>query len=368
MLQTMKIAIPGSGAKTYPIFVDSGLLSKMDEVIPSALASFRSFLVTDRNLVEHGYAATLGIEPSASYVIDPPGETSKHIETVTNIINTMDERGFGRDTIVLALGGGTVGDIAGLAASVFKRGVPVIQIPTTTVAQADSAIGGKTGVNSHWSKNAIGTFWNPRAIVIDVRTLETLDERHYLSGLAESVKHGLIADPSFFDWLTDQAMALKQREPKTLAELAQRNARIKGVIVEQDPKEQTGFRFALNFGHTIGHAIETVSDFRVRHGEGVAVGMIGALRLGVLLGVTPERLVECVETLLRKLGLPVRLPPNIEPDDLLNSMARDKKVKAGRARFVLLKETGEVLVRQDAYAHTVDAQQLLRVCRSLREA
>jgi 3-dehydroquinate synthase len=222
-------------------------------------------------------------------------------------------------------------------------------------------------VNSDWSKNAIGTFWNPRAIVMDIRTLETLDERHYVSGLAESVKHGLVANAAFFEWITEHTEAIKRREPKELTELARRNAQIKSAVVEHDPQERNGFRFILNFGHTIGHAIETASHFRVLHGEGVAIGMIGAMRLGSLLGVTPENLTERVERSLCRLGLPIRLPRDIEPDRLPDIMIRDKKAKDGYARFVLLKEAGDVLVREHAYAHAVNTSLLTRVCQSLHD-
>lgn len=367
MQPLMKITCPDSSANTYPVFIGSGLLSQMRDIIPQAYTEFRPFLITDKNLAEHGYVSQLNIDPASTFIIDPPGETSKHVETVKKILNTLDEKRFGRDTILLALGGGTVGDIAGFTASIFKRGVPVLQIPTTTVAQADSAIGGKTGVNSDWSKNAIGTFWNPCAILIDVSTLKTLDERHYIAGLAESLKHSLIADASYVDYIVSNADAIKRREPDELMELARRNCQIKGTVVERDPYERTGLRFVLNFGHTIGHAIETASNFRVLHGEGIAIGMLGALRLGAMLNITPNHLVERVEAMIRNLGLPTHLPSNIEPDNLLEIMTRDKKAEAGNIRFVFLSDIGDIYAPQNEFAHPVDPSLLHRACQELRK-
>jgi 3-dehydroquinate synthase len=363
----MEITCHDSGTNTYPVFIGSGLLSQIKDTIPQTYATFRPFLITDKNLSDHGYVTQLNIDPSSTYIIDPPGETSKNIETVKKILNTLDEHGFGKDTIILALGGGTVGDIAGFTASTFKRGVPILQIPTTTVAQADSAIGGKTGVNSDWSKNAIGTFWNPCAILIDVQTLKTLDERHYIAGLAESLKHSLIADASYVDYIVSNIDAIKRREPNELIELAKRNCEIKGAVVERDPYERTGLRFVLNFGHTIGHAIETASDFRVLHGEGVAIGMLGALRLGTMLNITPNRLVDRVESLINNIGLPTHLPPDMDPDSLINIMTRDKKAEAGQVRFVFLSDIGDIYAPQNKFAHIVDVSLLRRACQALRK-
>ncbi len=366
MMQTMELSAPGSIVPTYPLFIGSGILPQISEAIPKAFASYHPFLITDANLLKHGHAARMNVDPASMFIIDPPGESSKHIETVAKILNALDEKGFGRDTIILALGGGTVGDIAGFAASVFKRGVPVLQIPTTTVAQADSAIGGKTGVNSDGSKNAIGTFWNPCAILVDVDTLKTLDERHYVAGLAESLKHALIADASYLDWIQENVEAIKCREPKALLALAQRNAFIKGTIVERDPYERSGLRFVLNFGHTIGHAIETASDFRILHGEAVALGMLGALSLGAMMKVTPEPLTERTARLLRALGLPDALPEALSADDLVGVMAKDKKNVEGRIRFVLLSDIGDIYAPENAFAHPVERSMIVDACSTLK--
>jgi 3-dehydroquinate synthase len=366
MEASMTITCPTTDVERYPMYIGTGILSRAQEAVPESYRGFRPFLITDRNLVDHGHAAKIGTDPASTFVIDPPGEDAKNVRTVTAILNVLDEKGFGRDTLIIALGGGTVGDIAGFVASAFKRGVPVLQIPTTTVAQSDSSIGGKAGVNSDWSKNAIGTFWNPCAILMDVETLKTLDERHYVAGLAESLKHGLIADPAFVEYIETHTDAIKRREDDKLIELAKRNCHIKGTVVERDPYERIGLRFILNFGHTIGHAIETATTFRTLHGESIAIGMLGALHLGAAMNITPVDLFGHTETILRGLALPVRLPEGIDPARLAELMRRDKKAKEGRVRFVFLSEIGRVYVKNSDFAHTANREMIIDACRAIQ--
>ena len=221
---------------------------------------------------------------------------------------------MGRDTVVIALGGGVVGDIAGFAAAIFKRGVKVVQIPTTTLAQADSAIGGKTGVDSSLSKNAFGVFWHPSAVYIDVATLKTLDDRQYRAGLVESVKHALIADEKYFEFLESNLDAILRRETDILEKVAYQNCRIKAQVVEADPTEKNQRRM-LNYGHTIGHAIESASGFELLHGEAVAIGIIAAGMIEIEMGLGDEKRLERIRKILTGLGVPVGIPANISKTD-----------------------------------------------------
>ncbi|MFA5240649.1 MAG: 3-dehydroquinate synthase, partial [Phycisphaerae bacterium] len=271
----------------------------------------------------------------------PPGETSKTFDTVISIVEAMEKARLGRDSLIIALGGGTVGDIAGFAASIFKRGVPVVHIPTTTVAQADSSIGGKTGVDSSISKNAFGTFWNPSAIYIDVTTLTTLEDRQFRAGLVESVKHALIADSQYFDFLETNLDAIISRKPDVLEKMALYNCKIKGGVVEADPTEKNR-RKMLNYGHTIGHAVEAASGFELLHGEAVAIGIIAAGLIELEMGLSkPERL-DKIRRILKKLGVPVKLPSNLAEKNLIDLIKHDKKTVGKQPRFVLISDIGQV--------------------------
>jgi 3-dehydroquinate synthase len=261
----------------------------------------------------------------------------------------MEKACLGRDTLVVALGGGTVGDIAGFAAAIFKRGVPVVHIPTTTVAQADSSIGGKTGVDSTVSKNAFGAFWHPAAVYIDVATVGTLDERQFRAGLVESVKHAIIADSEYFDYLERNLDAVLERRPEVLEQVAHWNCKIKGRVVEADPNERNQRRI-LNYGHTIGHAVEAASGFELLHGEAVAIGIIAAGLIEMEMGLSEPGRPDRIRRILEKLDVPVKLPRNIAEKDLIDLIKRDKKAVNKWPRFVLIAKIGEVYCQDGQYA------------------
>lgn len=332
------------------------------EILPSALADIgellpgrRVFVVTDANVKAAGHLDALAQgREVAAFVIDPPGEQSKHMRTVTAILDAMEQRGYGRDSVIVALGGGTVGDIAGFVAAIFKRGVPYAQVPTTTLAQADSAVGGKVGVDSEWSKNAYGAFKQPSRVYVDVSTLLTLDDREYRSGLVESVKHGMIADADYFAYLETNIDALLRRECAVLETIARRNIEIKAGVVERDPEEK-GLRQVLNYGHTIGHAIEIAGGFELRHGEAVALGIRAALRIAVEMGLLEEGIEARAAALLSKLGMPEKCPSRFSDEALLDIMSRDKKSVGAVPRFVLVDRIGRVHHEGDAYAFPVKA-------------
>ncbi len=366
MIHELEIKVPSPGERSYKIAIGADLLPSLWPHIKAAFQTHRAFVVTDENVVAAGHLeALLGGREVPSFVISPAGEVSKTIGTGVAIIEAMEGAYLGRDTVVIALGGGTVGDIAGFAAAVFKRGVPVVQVPTTTLAQADSAVGGKTGVDSIASKNAFGAFWHPAAVYIDVATLTTLDERQYRAGLVESVKHALIADSAYFEFLEDNLDAILDREPKVLATVARYNCTIKGRVVEADPNERNQRRM-LNYGHTIGHAAESASHYELLHGEAVAIGIVAAGLIEIEMGLSEPGRFDRVQTLLERLGVPVKLPADMNEDELIDLLKHDKKAVDRWPRFVLVAPLGQVHHPQDQYAVEVGRDVVEKVLTKLK--
>ena len=276
-------------------------------------------------------------------VVLPDGEAHKNIVTTETVLDSLVNHRFSRDCVVLALGGGVGGDIAGFAAAIYQRGVDFIQVPTSLLAQVDSAVGGKTGVNHPGGKNLVGAFHQPLCVISDSDTLDTLAERELSAGLAEVVKYGLIADAQFFKWLEEHADALVNREAGPLHNVIRRSCEVKAEIVAGDERER-GRRALLNFGHTFGHAIELCAGYgEWLHGEAVAAGMAMAARFSSHLGWLPAPEVDRVTRLLKRLKLPVK-PPPVDPEEFLAAMAMDKKVLAGQIRLVLLPVLGNARV------------------------
>lgn len=351
--QQLKVKVPGTPDSSYPIKIGSGFLGQVWDHILQQWPKRTPFVITDAELVKAGHVQTLlGNQQAATYIIDPAGESSKHIQTVVDIIETMEKACLGRDSIIIALGGGTVGDIAGFAAAIFKRGVPVVQIPTTTVSQADSSVGGKTGVDSSISKNAFGAFWQPKAVYIDVQTLATMDDRQYRAGLVESVKHAAIADADYFNFLETNIEAICNRDMNILEQIAYTNCRIKADVVQQDPTEKN-MRRILNYGHTIGHAVESASQFDLLHGEAVAIGMIAAGKIEQVLGLVEDDRLDRIKGLLGKLGMPAVIPAHLKKDLLIELLRTDKKAVGKWPKFVLLKSLGTTLCKDGQWAHDV---------------
>jgi len=352
--------VPGTPETGYRIVIGSGILPSTWAKIEAAHAGFSRFVVTDEHVVAAGHLdALLGGRPVPCHVIQPAGEVSKTIDTAVAIVEAMEKACLGRDTVVVALGGGTVGDIAGFAAAIFKRGVPVVQVPTTTLAQADSAIGGKTGVDSSVSKNAFGAFWHPAAVYLDVATGQTLDDRQYRNGLVESVKHGLIADAEYFEFIETRLDALLSRDLGTLETLAEYNCRIKGSVVAEDPLERNKRRI-LNYGHTIGHAVEAASGYELLHGEAVAIGIVAAGRIEMELGLAQADRLDRVRKVLERLGVPTKPPENLAVDGLLDLLRHDKKAVGRWPRFVLLDRLGHVHCENGQYAVEVGRETVER--------
>ena len=339
------------GERSYPIVIGSGLLGGGFDL--ALHVGGPDCLVVTNETVEPLYLEALVADlkgRQVSAISLPDGEAYKTLETVEDILDTLVEHGANRDTTLVALGGGVVGDITGFAAACYMRGVDFVQVPTTLLAQVDSSVGGKTGVNHASGKNLIGAFHQPRAVLIDTGTLKSLPDREFRAGLAEVIKYGAIVDADFFAWLEGNIDALLAREAAALAVAIRRSCELKAEIVAEDERE-SGRRAILNFGHTFGHAIERCQGYgEWLHGEAVAAGMVMAAKLGGGDRATGERL----EALLGRAGLPIR-PPGVVPADLLAAMGMDKKVQGKRLRFVLLRELGDAFVTSDYDAARLDA-------------
>ena len=365
-MREVRVSLVRSDDLSYSVLIGRGLLGDVLADAQRLYPRRRVFLLTDANVRTAGHVAALtGDRPVAQYVIDPPGEVSKHIGTVTQILDAMESLKFGRDSLLVALGGGTVGDIGGFAAAIFKRGIPYVQVPTTTVAQADSSVGGKAGVDSRLSKNAYGVFKQPGRVYVDVATLATLDDRPYRAGLVESVKHAMVADAAYFEHLETHLDALLARDFATLEYIAERNVTIKARVVEQDVEER-GIRRILNYGHTLGHAVESASGYRLLHGEAVALGILAAARIAEELGLADESVRRRAAALLGKLGMPSMLPTDVSAEALLEIMSRDKKSLEARPRFVLLDRLGHAREENGEYVRDVDPGVVTRVIAGLR--
>lgn len=361
----MDVYIPAKASGSYRVTVGSGLLDSVVEKTRMLLPARRPFVVTDSNLVKAGLLERLtGGAGLPGFIIDPAGEVSKNIHTVSAILEAMESHRLGRDTVVIALGGGTVGDVAAFVASIFKRGVPVVQAPTTTLAQADSAIGGKTGVDSSISKNAFGTFWHPTAVFMDVDCLRTLDRRQYKAGLVESIKHGLIADATQFCYIEENLDPILSCEPTAMVHLAFSNCRIKASVVQQDPEEK-GLRRILNYGHTIGHAVESASQYQLLHGEAVAIGLVAAGMIELRLGLSEVDKLQRLLCILDRMGIPRHIPTYIPPEKVMELLAYDKKAVDCKPRFVLTTGLGQVHCHAGQWTTEVDLRLVEEVIKEL---
>jgi len=343
------------GVRSYPIQIGSGLLDRPD-VVGEAVASRDAFVVTNETVGPlYLDALCRGLEGKrVRSVVLPDGEQYKTLDTLSRVLDAMVAGRLNRDACVVALGGGVVGDIAGFAAACYQRGIDFVQVPTTLLAQVDSSVGGKTGVNHPGGKNLIGAFHQPRAVISDLATLATLPPRELRAGLAEVVKYGLIDDPGFLEWLEHSVPALLALDTDALAQAVRRSCEIKARIVASDEREQ-GPRALLNLGHTFGHAIENALGYgEWLHGEAVGVGMLLAADLSSRLGWIDHGDVERVRALLERVGLPTEAPA-IGAARAFELMGMDKKVLAGNIRLVLLRRLGEGVVSGDCPADALQA-------------
>jgi 3-dehydroquinate synthase len=349
------------GPRAYEVRVVTGRPAEFGPFVRAALESSWSgrscrsaLIVTDEHLADlgmiGGYRDALrrvGIE--ATVAVLPPGEANKSLAGASRLYDELVSLKADRHTAVVALGGGVIGDLAGFVAATYARGIPLIMVPTTLLAQVDSSVGGKVGINHPAAKNIIGAFHQPSCVWIDTETLRTLPDRELRCGLAEVVKYGIILDGAFFCELEDQVGAVLRRDDRLLRRIVARSCQLKASVVARDEREETGLRAVLNFGHTIGHAVEAVAGFDgpYQHGEAVAVGMVAEARLAARLGWIGPEAVGRIERLLGRMGLPTSAP-GLDLGRLLETMGRDKKNRGGRIRFVLPRSIGEVELTDSA--------------------
>jgi len=337
------------GARRYAIHVGHGIA----DLIPDLLASLggrRTIVVSSPRVWSlHGRRLERPLRSLGRLerVLMPDGERHKSRATLDSLHDAFVEAGLGRDGLVVAFGGGVVGDVAGFAAATYMRGVDVVHVPTTLLALVDSSVGGKVGINHPKAKNLIGAFHQPKLVVVDPDVVRTLPEREFRSGLAEIVKHGIVLERIYFDEVERDAAPLLARRPDVLERIIGGSCRLKASVIERDPEEKSELRFALNYGHTIGHALETTTGYeRWTHGEAVSLGIVAEAHLARRLGLADEATVTRQERLLAGLGLPVRAG-QVDVDAVLSAITHDKKARDGRVPFVLAPHLGEFRVVYD---------------------
>ena len=351
----MQTVIVDLGERSYPVHIGPGLLAR-SELIRSCIAASQVLIVSDANVAPLYLDAVkkeLSIFDTATCIL-PAGEATKNLAHAARIIDTLVEHGFHRDATVIALGGGVVGDMAGFSAACYQRGIAFIQMPTTLLAQVDASVGGKTGVNHERGKNLIGAFHQPVCVVADTNTLGSLPDRELFAGIAEVIKHALIADTEFFDWLEAHIDKLCQRDPEALIHAISRCCTIKAEIVSGDEREH-GKRALLNFGHTFAHGIEAATGYtRFLHGEAVAAGMLMAAEMSRITDHIDKHDRDRVLELLKRANLPVDAA-GIEANAIRKAMSMDKKVRDGNLRLVLLESIGHAFVDEDTNPAILDS-------------
>jgi 3-dehydroquinate synthase len=335
------------GTRSYPIYIGSGLLSD-ERLLQQHIAGHQVLIVSNETVaplyLEQVKSAYKNIHTDV--ILLPDGEQYKSLNVLEEIFDILINNKHQRDTTIIALGGGVIGDIAGFAAACYQRGVNFIQIPTTLLAQVDSSVGGKTAVNHHKAKNMIGAFHQPKCVIIDVSVLNTLDERQFRSGLAEVIKYGMGFDHTFFEWLEQKMPQLLQLSQEHLITAIKKSCSIKANVVSEDEREQ-GLRALLNLGHTFGHAIETAGEYKKwLHGEAIAIGLYLAADLSHRMGYLEADAVSRVKALLEQTGFATGRPHEVTVDQFMEIMSRDKKIMKGQQRFILLSCYHQTMTRK----------------------
>ena len=336
------------GERSYDIVLHPGLLATVGERLSALTKSQKIGVVTDRNVASRYLQGVLRSLRKAGYdptpIILPPGERTKTLDTIAKILNVLARHKFERQSLLLALGGGVIGDVTGFAAAIYQRGIPFVQVPTTLVAQVDSSVGGKTGVDHRLGKNLIGAFYQPRAVLIDPLTLRTLPRREWIAGLAEVIKYGIIADEEFFAFLEQEIAALLTLEEEPVIRAITRSCEIKAQVVAADERESDRRRI-LNYGHTIGHALESLASYRgLIHGEAVGIGLVQEADLARHMGLCGREVVERIRSLVQRAGLSEQVP-QASFTSLWGAMQHDKKVIGGRVIGVWPVRIGEVVIQ-----------------------
>ena len=346
------------GTRSYPIYIDSGLFNNSD-LFFAHIRNKRVCIVTN-TIVAPLYLANIKeklVNFDVDEIILPDGEAEKNLANFERIMSHLLANEHGRDTTLIALGGGVIGDITGFAAASYQRGIDFIQVPTTLLSQVDSSVGGKTAVNHPLGKNMIGAFYQPKAVIIDINSLATLPEREFNAGMAEVIKYGILGDYEFFVWLEQNITSIKAGDKNTLAQMIEKCCQCKADIVASDETE-AGVRALLNLGHTFGHAIEAEQGYgNWLHGEAVATGMVLAAKLAVAMNLLEVSDLCRIESLIKAFDLPLIAPKTMEFDDFLRHMRRDKKNIGGKLRFIVPTAIGQSEIRDDVTVETL--QQIL---------
>ena len=336
------------GERSYDIVLHSGLLATVGDRLSALTTSPKIGVVTDRHVARHYLQGTLRSLRKAGYdpipIILPPGERTKTLGTIAKILDVLARHKFERQSLLMALGGGVIGDVTGFAAAIYQRGIPFVQVPTSLVAQVDSSVGGKTGVDHRLGKNLIGAFHQPRAVLIDPLTLRTLPRREWIAGLAEVIKYGIIADEEFFAFLELEIPALLKLEEKPVIHVIKRSCEIKSEVIAADERESDRRRI-LNYGHTIGHALESLAGYRgLIHGEAVGIGLVQEADLACHMGLCEREVVERIRGLVQRAGLSEQVS-QASFTSLWGAMQHDKKVVGGQVIGVWPVRIGEVVIR-----------------------
>jgi 3-dehydroquinate synthase len=348
----------GLGDRSYPITIGSGVMERIGATLQAGRYAKRYGIISDDRVASlYGTQVQDSLRQAGidnELIVFPHGEASKHLTTIGTLASALAERGFDRGDGLLALGGGVTGDITGFLASIYMRGIPFVQVPTSLLAQVDSSVGGKTGVDIPQGKNLIGTFYQPRAVMIDTQVLHTLPHEEFLGGMAEVIKYGAAIDADFFHWLDQQRAAILALDPAVIVPMIRRCCEMKAAVVEQDEREG-GLRRILNFGHTIGHAVEAASGYQLIHGYAVAIGMRAVADLAVRAGYADPAVAAQIETLLRTYNLPSEIPAAFSRATLRRYLLSDKKTIGGRVFFVLPEQIGRVCITDQVKEADIDA-------------
>jgi len=354
----MNILQVGLGDRSYPITIEPGCFSRVPKELATRYPASRYCIIADDNLAKlYGKKLQQSIRSnglSCDLLSFKPGEEHKHLGTVGSLISRAAQLGVDRGSMFIALGGGISGDVGGFVAATYMRGVPFIQIPTSLLAQVDSSVGGKTGVDIPEGKNLVGAFYQPLAVFIDPEVLKTLPEKEFINGMAEVIKHGIIRDENYFRMLDDRFDRIMAQEPTVLQDVITISCRIKAEVVAEDEKE-VNIRRILNFGHTIGHAVEAASRFEILHGFAVGIGMIAAARISVMKGLLGRDNLETIISMISRYGLPTEVPAELDRDLIKSYLLSDKKRIGSRTSFILAVDIGEVIITEDVGEAEIDA-------------
>ena len=344
--QTVQVDV---GHRQYPIVI----ADTIDPfILPNIIRYKRVLIVSNETIaplyLQHWQSRLTQQGFDCASIVLPDGEQHKHLDSIMTVYTALLEQQYSRNSTVIALGGGVIGDMSGFAAATYQRGIDFVQIPTTLLACVDSSVCGKTGVNHPMGKNMVGAFYQPQCVLIEMAALDTLPEREYLAGLAEVIKYGCILDEVFFEWLEDNVARLLSKDSEALAYAIKRSCEIKADVVAQDEKELSGLRALLNFGHTFGHAIEACQQYKgLKHGEAVAVGMVIAADVSASLGKITAESAQRIKALIEAYGLPIALPEGINESQFWAAMRRDKKSDQGHIKYILLNALGDATLVND---------------------